>query len=202
MSENRPEVCDKLRHLRSRQRCQNLCGRELRNLVKTAPSTSIVRSALAALVIGIVLGTTAWLGAQSLSFTSGQNISPAFEGWEQAPDGAQYFLFGYMNRNWEEEIDVPVGPENGFNVGGADQGQPTHFLPRRNRFVFRVKVPERFHREGRADLDAHHARQDREGLRDAPARLPGRRCREGVRDRCARRRHQQPGSPRATSRRR
>ena len=49
-----------------------------------------------------------------------------------------------MNRNWEEEIDVPVGPENGFNVGGADQGQPTHFLPRRNRFVFRVKVPAGF----------------------------------------------------------
>ncbi len=49
-----------------------------------------------------------------------------------------------MNRNWEEEIDVPVGAENGFNVGGADQGQPTHFLPRRNRFVFRVKVPNGF----------------------------------------------------------
>ena len=49
-----------------------------------------------------------------------------------------------MNRNWEEEIDVPVGPDNGFNVGGADQGQPTHFLPRRNRFVFRVRVPNGF----------------------------------------------------------
>jgi hypothetical protein len=49
-----------------------------------------------------------------------------------------------MNRNWEEEIDVPVGPDNGFNVGGVDQGQPTHFLPRRNRFVFRVKVPNGF----------------------------------------------------------
>jgi hypothetical protein len=82
--------------------------------------------------------------AQSLSYTKGQNISPAYEGWEQGADGQQYFLFGYMNRNWEEEIDVPVGPENGFNVGGADQGQPTHFLPRRNRFVFRVKVPNGF----------------------------------------------------------
>ena len=100
MRQNRPKDCDKLRHLRSRQRCQNLRGRELRNLVKTALSKSIVRGALAALVVGVVLGTTAWLGAQSLSFTSGQNISPAFEGWEQAPDGARYFLFGYMNRNW------------------------------------------------------------------------------------------------------
>ena len=49
-----------------------------------------------------------------------------------------------MNRNWEEEIDVPVGPKNSFAPGEADRGQPTHFLPRRNRFVFRVSVPEGF----------------------------------------------------------
>jgi hypothetical protein len=82
--------------------------------------------------------------AQSLTYTKGQNVSPAYEGWEQAPDGTKYFLFGYMNRNWEEEVDVPIGPDNGFNLGGVDQGQPTHFLPRRNRFVFRVKVPNNF----------------------------------------------------------
>lgn len=82
--------------------------------------------------------------AQMLTYSQGQNVAPAYEGWEQAPDGTKYFLFGYMNRNWEEEIDVPVGPDNGFNVGGLDQGQPTHFLPRRNRFVFRVKVPSGF----------------------------------------------------------
>jgi hypothetical protein len=82
--------------------------------------------------------------AQSLTYSKGQNVAPAYEGWEQDSDGTKYFLFGYMNRNWEEEIDVPVGPDNGFNVGGADQGQPTHFLPRRNRFVFRVRVPNGF----------------------------------------------------------
>ena len=84
------------------------------------------------------------LSAQSFTYTKGQNVAPAYEGWEQAPDGTKYFLFGYMNRNWEEEIDVPVGPDNGFNIGGADQGQPTHFLPRRNRFIFRVQVPAGF----------------------------------------------------------
>jgi plastocyanin len=49
-----------------------------------------------------------------------------------------------MNRNWVEEIDVPVGPDNGFSAGVPDLGQPTHFLPRRNRFVFRVRVPNGF----------------------------------------------------------
>ncbi len=81
---------------------------------------------------------------QSLSYSSGQTVSPAYEGWEVGTDGVKYFVFGYMNRNWQEEIDVPVGPDNGFNVGGVDQGQPTHFLPRRNRFIFRVPVPAGF----------------------------------------------------------
>src|SRR5215216_5722174 len=82
--------------------------------------------------------------AQSLSYTSGQPVIPAYEGWEEDTDGAKYFLFGYMNRNWEEEIDIPPGADNGFAPGNADQGQPTHFLPRRNRFVFRVRAPQGF----------------------------------------------------------
>ena len=78
---------------------------------------------------------------QSLSYNSGQNVAPGYEGWEEEADGTRYFLFGYMNRNWEEELDIPVGPANSFSPGNPDVGQPTHFLPRRNRFVFRVKVP-------------------------------------------------------------
>jgi hypothetical protein len=82
--------------------------------------------------------------AQSLTYSRGQNVAPGYEGWEEAADGTKSFVFGYMNRNWEEELDVPVGPDNSFNIGGEDQGQPTHFLPRRNRFVFKVKVPAHF----------------------------------------------------------
>jgi hypothetical protein len=97
-----------------------------------------VVSALAALSL------SAGARAQSLSYSSGQNVAPSYEGWEEDADGTRYFVFGYMNRNWEEEIDVPVGPSNGFSPGPADLGQPTHFLPRRNRFIFRVKVPPGF----------------------------------------------------------
>ena len=79
---------------------------------------------------------------QSLSYSRGQNASPAYEGWEENSDGSFSFLFGYMNRNWEEELDVPVGPDNFISPGAQDQGQPTHFLPRRNRFVFKVRVPK------------------------------------------------------------
>lgn len=113
-------------------------------MFQIAPSRWKVKAFACAGALALSAFTALPATAQSLSYSSGQNVSPAFEGWELAPDGAKYFVFGYMNRNWQEEIDVPVGPDNGFNVGGADQGQPTHFLPRRNRFVFRVKVPANF----------------------------------------------------------
>ena len=94
--------------------------------------------------LGVLILGSSLIAAQSLSYSSGQNVSPAYEGWEVDAEGRKYFVFGYMNRNWVEELDVPVGPDNGFNIGGVDQGQPTHFLPRRNRFVFRVPVPTGF----------------------------------------------------------
>lgn len=81
--------------------------------------------------------------AQS-SFQEGQSVSPAFEGWIANDDGSFSLVFGYHNRNWREELDVPVGEDNFFSPGPRDQGQPTHFLPRRNRFVFMVQVPADF----------------------------------------------------------
>jgi hypothetical protein len=103
----------------------------------------MTRMRLSALLFA-ALSSVSIVSAQSLTYSRGQNVSPAYEGWEEDADGSRYFVFGYMNRNWEEEIDVPVGADNGFNIGEVDQGQPTHFLPRRNRFVFRVPVPKNF----------------------------------------------------------
>ena len=95
-------------------------------------------------LIGLGVVTGAATAQTRPSFMHGQNVSPAYEGWEEDDAGRRYFLFGYMNRNWEEELDVPAGPDNSIEPGGPDAGQPTHFLPRRNRFVFRVPVPEGF----------------------------------------------------------
>jgi len=99
---------------------------------------------IALVTIAFMTASRSIAHAQSLSYTSGQAVVPAYEGWEEDADGAKYFLFGYMNRNWEEELDIAVGADNGFAPGNADQGQPTHFLPRRNRFVFRVRAPQSF----------------------------------------------------------
>lgn len=39
---------------------------------------------------------------------------------------------------------MPIGPANMIEPGGPDQGQPTHFFPRRSQFVFSVRVPKDF----------------------------------------------------------
>jgi hypothetical protein len=75
---------------------------------------------------------------------SGQGISPVYEGFDKNPDGSVNLWFGYMNLNWEEELDVPIGPDNMFEGSAADRGQPTHFAIRRHKDVFRVVVPPDF----------------------------------------------------------
>lgn len=74
----------------------------------------------------------------------GASISPAYEGWFDNPDGTHNFLIGYYSRNTEQEIDIPIGPNNHFEPGPADMGQPTHFLTRRRFGMFVVTMPKEF----------------------------------------------------------
>ena len=84
-------------------------------------------------------------GAQTrFTYSKGQSVSPAYEGWMPNEDGSFTLYFGYMNTNWLEEFDLPIGPDNNIEPGGPDQGQPTHFYPRRNPFLFTVRVPKDF----------------------------------------------------------
>lgn len=89
---------------------------------------------------GLLSPSTTWAQAPA----RGQNIAPVYEGFWTNDDGSYDLLFGYFNRNWEEQIDVPVGPDNFLSPGDPDRGQPTHFYPRRSQFVFRVRVPADF----------------------------------------------------------
>ncbi len=104
----------------------------------------MIRSGRARLVLAALTVVLAYqtASAQMLSYSSGQTVSPAFEGWEKNDDGTFNMMFGYMNRNWDEEVNVAVGPDNNISPGVPDQGQPARFLPRRNRFVFKVRVPK------------------------------------------------------------
>jgi len=75
---------------------------------------------------------------------SGQTVTPVFEGWYKNANGTFSISFGYFNRNASERLDIPVGPANNISSGDANQGQPTHFAPRRHWGVFAVRVPADF----------------------------------------------------------
>ena len=112
--------------------------------MQTTPRSRLLRVSAAALALGVavILAAPSTTGAQAPA--RGQNIAPVYEGFWRHDDGAIDLWFGYYNRNWEEEIDVPVGPDNHMDPGGPDLGQPTHFFPRRSQFVFKVTVPADF----------------------------------------------------------
>src|ERR1700676_422330 len=98
-----------------------------------------------ALALGLVAGVRAQPPAPTYipqtKFSSGQDVQPVFEGWLRNADGTFTMVFGYFNRNWEEELAIPAGPDNKLEPGDPDRGQPTYFLPRRQQFIFRIQVP-------------------------------------------------------------
>jgi hypothetical protein len=92
----------------------------------------------------MLIGASVAHAQTRFSYSSGQVLEPAYEGWMQNPDGSYTLYFGYMNTNWQQEFDIPVGPDNHFEPGDPDRGQPTHFYPRRNPFLFTFQVPKDF----------------------------------------------------------
>src|SRR5262245_58666251 len=106
---------------------------------------------LSLVVIGAALLSTA-AEAQGIAPTrhwTGQGVAPIFDGWDRNADGTFNMWFGYMNRNFEEIVEIPVGSENKFEPGVADRGQPTSFDVRRHKDVFRVIVPRDFPENGK-----------------------------------------------------
>ncbi len=97
---------------------------------------ALVAAGLAAVTIGPVRA--------QVPKTIENNITPVYEGWVPKADGSFELMFGYLNREWDEEVSIPIGPNNTMDPGGPDLGQPSHFFPRRNRFVFVVHVPKDF----------------------------------------------------------
>ncbi|MDA1370348.1 MAG: hypothetical protein O2971_06255 [Proteobacteria bacterium] len=115
-----------------------------------------------AILLIVVLLSSGTVTAQTLH-RFGQSIQPIFEGFEKNIDGSYTMWFGYLNRNYNEYPDIPLGDSNSFqvadgvanagpvdpsllldNAGSIDRGQPTYFYPRRQQFVFGVQVPADF----------------------------------------------------------
>jgi hypothetical protein len=75
----------------------------------------------------------------------GEAIFPAFEGWGPDKSGENLLLLlGYYNRNKDQELVIPIGPDNRIEPNGPDYGQPTFFYTGRQHGVFAIKVPKDF----------------------------------------------------------
>src|SRR4051812_41385354 len=77
----------------------------------TVSAASVLLIGLSASVGGqIPAGIRDW--DDGVKYARGQNVVPVFEGWVTNPDGTFSLIFGYFNRNWEEDMFIPVGPDN------------------------------------------------------------------------------------------
>jgi hypothetical protein len=97
---------------------------------------------LALAVGGAMVSAQGQLLPSSPKLGFGASVTPAYDGWSENADGSFTYLIGYYNRNWTQEVDIPLGPNNHFEPGDADRGQPTHFLPNRNWGMFSLVLPK------------------------------------------------------------
>jgi len=122
-----------------------------------------IRSAMLVVLLPVLLMSSGGIAAAQVLYRSGQSVQPIFEGFERNPDGSRTMWFGYLNRNYDEAPNVPIGAMNSFHEaegvssagpleqdlilddpGSIDRGQPAYFYPRRQQFVFGVRVPADF----------------------------------------------------------
>jgi hypothetical protein len=119
-------------------------GAKMKTRARAGSTTLFLLFLLAFAAAGAPLAAP--LAAQGLApvSTRGRSVTPAFEGWYPNKDGTFSISFGYYNRNSDEVLDIPVGPDNFVSPGDPNQGQPTRFYAKRHWGVFAVQVPADF----------------------------------------------------------
>ena len=81
---------------------------------------------------------------------AGQPVIPIFDGWVLEEDGTATLCLGYFNLNFDEALEIPLGPNNYIEPARYDGIQPTYFNPvplrardkQRNYCVLTFNVPE------------------------------------------------------------
>ena len=102
------------------------------------------------LLLGMALVATSMMPAQaqtppprplSLNTPTGLPVLPIMEGAYDNEDGSFTVSFGYHNRNTDQTLDIPIGPNNFIEPEQFNGLQPTHFATGRSTGVFTVTVP-------------------------------------------------------------
>ena len=96
-----------------------------------------------------IRGSAGEQGVQNLR-PRGQPVVPIFDGWVQEEDGTASLCFGYFNLNFDEALEIPVGPNNYIEPEEYNGLQPTRFNPvplggarkPRHYCVFMINVPQ------------------------------------------------------------
>lgn len=100
---------------------------------------------ISAILLSVATGLSMAQGLQRYQrpflLTEGDTVTPAYEGWYPNPDGSISVSYGYYNRNSEEVVHVPIGPDNHLTPENTAQSQPDHFQPRRHYGIFSVTIP-------------------------------------------------------------
>ena len=133
-------------------------------------------ASLALMMAGIAIPVRGQLPLAGVR-ASGQTVTPAYEGWYRNPDGSHSLSFGYLNRNAEEVVEIPIGPNNFIDARAAESGSADASFSRAGiGACSRVKVPADFGNEG-GRLDAEVPRRDLRDSRIAAPELADRRAR-------------------------
>lgn len=84
----------------------------------------------------------------------GASVTGAFEGWFSNEDASRSFLVGYLNRNTQQELDIPIGPNNRIEPAGPDMGQRRISFPAGSGacspFPYRRISPSKINSRGRS----------------------------------------------------
>ncbi len=81
---------------------------------------------------------------------TGQPVVPLFEGWAGTANDSILLSFSYINLNYAETLDIPIGADNFIEPSDFNGSQPTHFEPApqdrgryyRHQSAFTVLVPQ------------------------------------------------------------
>jgi hypothetical protein len=55
----------------------------------------------------------------------GDLVAPMFNGWIANEDGSVTYIFGFVNKNRDEIVDIPIGPNNRIEPAQFDGVQPS-----------------------------------------------------------------------------
>ena len=128
------------------------------------------RHAKWALAVALIIAASTGADAQ-MRYARGQNVAPAFEGWERNPDGTISMVFGYLNQELRGGGRHSHRPEQPGRPRWRRSRAADAFLPPTTTVRLQGRRACRLGQESQGAVDAHLPRTHRCGEGMASARM-------------------------------